>query len=93
MNLSVKDCMYGLAGACITYMILPDPGDITRLQIVAGFIYMFALTIVCRWWILSQIKRVREKRESLRIRRRKKVVDIRLRQSVRIPARKVFNGE
>lgn len=92
-SLSVKDCMYGLSGACITYMILPDPGDITRFQIIIGFIYLFTLTIVCRWWILHQIERVRTKRESLRIRKRQKVVDIRLRQSVRIPARKVFTNE
>lgn len=92
-SLSVKDCMYGLAGACITFAILPDPGDITRFQIIIGFIYLFTLTIVCRWWLLAQIEKVRAKRESLRISRRQKVVDIRLHRPVYIHARKVFEQE
>ena len=91
-EVTVKDLVSGIVGAVVFLLVMPDPGDLTKLDIIITFVGMIAVTVVLRHWLTDQVESVRAKREKLRIRERK-VVDVRLHRPVHIPARKVFGDE
>lgn len=91
-KLTVSDLITGILGASAFFLLMPDPGDLTKLEIVIVFIGMITITVFFKHWLMDEIEYVRAKREKLRISKRK-VVDVRLRRPVHIPARKVFSGE
>ena len=92
-ELTVKDLIAGIAGASIFLLVMPDPGDLTKYDVIVAFIGMITITVMLKHWLMNQIEYVKMKREKLRISKRQKVVDVKLRRTVHIPARRVFENE
>ena len=91
-DVTAKDLLCGMGWASVILIALPDPGDLTKFDIVFAFVFLVVATVIIKHWLMDQVESVRAKREKLRIRERK-VVDVRLHRPVHIPARKVFQDE